>query len=207
MCDDALIKEAQSGNATAFAQLLEWVYDIIFRFAFKWAGNRVDAEDITQTACIKLAKVIGQFRFESAFTSWLYRLVINCANDWQRKERRHPNSDPSNVQDNVQDSHANQYSSEGSEDSTAEASTELARVIAHVDAMGKDYKETLLLVCAEGQSHAEAAHILGVKESTVSWRLHDIRKRLAALDVQAASHHTSKKAPQHTAPNKENTHD
>jgi len=203
MCDNALIQEAQNGNATAFAQLLEWVYDIIFRFAFKWAGNRVDAEDITQTACIKLAKVIGQFRFESAFTSWLYRLVINCANDWQRKERRHPNSDPPNVQN----SHTNQHSTEYSEDGVTEASTELSQVIAQVDVMGKDYKETLLLVYAEGQSHAEAARILGVKESTVSWRLHDIRKRLATFDAQPATHHTSKKAPQHTAPNKENTHD
>lgn len=203
MCDDTLIKEAQSGNATAFAQLLEWVYDIIFRFAFKWAGNRVDAEDITQTACIKLAKVIGQFRFESAFTSWLYRLVINCANDWQRKEQRHPNSDPPNAQDG----HSNRHTHEDSENGAAEASTELSRVIALVDVMGKDYKDTLLLVYAEGQSHAEAAHILGVKESTVSWRLHDIRKRLAALDTQPAAHHTPKKSPQHTAPNKENTHD
>lgn len=195
MCDDALIKKAQNGNATAFAQLLEWVYDIIFRFAFKWAGNRVDAEDITQSACIKLAGVIGQFRFESAFTSWLYRLVINCANDWQRKERRQPSSDPPNSQDNYD----NQYTTEVSENSATEASTELERIIAHVDTMGKDYKETLLLVCAEGQSHAEAANILGVKESTISWRLHDIRKRLATLDIQPAA--------QHTAPNKENTHD
>lgn len=205
MCDDALIKEAQSGNATAFAQLLEWVYDIIFRFAFKWVGNRVDAEDITQTACIKLAKVIGQFRFESAFTSWLYRLVINCANDWQRKERRHPNGDTPNAQSN--DTHQHNVEGPGDSEISTEAPTELARVIAHVDVMGKDYKETLLLVYAEGQSHAAAAQILGVKESTVSWRLHDIRKRLAALDTQPAAHHTPKKSPQHTAPNKENTHD
>lgn len=197
MCDNALIKEAQGGNAAAFARLLEWVYDIIFRFAFKWAGNRVDAEDITQTVCIKLAKVIGQFRFESAFTSWLYRLVINCANDWQRKEQRHPNGDRAGAQH----SNAHPHDLEGQEGSenSAETHTELARVVAHVNAMGKDYKETLLLVYAEGQSHAEAAHILGVKESTISWRLHDIRKRLAALDATPAT--------QHTAPHKENTHD
>lgn len=202
MCDDTLIKEAQNGNAAAFAQLLEWVYDIIFRFAFKWAGNRMDAEDITQTACLKLAKVIGQFRFESAFTSWLYRLVINCANDWQRKERRHPNDNPPTTQGDDTHPYTSKSSGKDVEKSTensTEASTELARVIAHVNTMGKDYKETLLLVYAEGQSHAEAAHILGVKESTISWRLHDIRKRLAALDAQPAT--------QHTAPNKENTHD
>lgn len=192
MCDDTLIKQAQSGDATAFARLLEWVYDIIFRFAYKWAGNRVDAEDITQNACIKLASVIGQFRFESAFTSWLYRLVINCANDWRRKESRNQTYDPPPNRDSQTDTHTETMITS---DQTSETETELTQVIKYVAAMGKDYKETLLLVCAEGLSHAEAAEALEVKESTISWRIHDIRKRLAALE------------PSHTTPNKENTHD
>lgn len=173
MCDDALIRKAQGGDSSAFARLLDWAYDIIFRFAFKWAGNRMDAEDITQNVCIKLAKVIQQFRFESAFTSWLYRLVINCATDWRRKENRSraPESLPA----------ANDSLSSAR---TVEADSELSQVLKQVEAMGKGYKESLLLVFAEGLSHGEAAEILEVKESTISWRIHDIRKRLNQAETE-----------------------
>ena len=166
MCDDTLIKQAQSGDSVAFARLLEWVYDIIFRFAFKWAGDKSDAEDITQMACVKLARVISQFRFESAFTSWLYRLVINCAHDWRRKERPELKADLASTEEPVTSSR------------TVEASSELDQVLQRVDSMGKDFKETLLLVLAEGLTHAEAAQVLDTKESTISWRIHEIRKRL-----------------------------
>lgn len=173
MVEDKLIRAAQGGNSKAFAVLLSLVYDIIYRFAFKWAGNKHNAEDITQQACIKLAKVIKQFRFESAFTTWLYRLVLNCANDWGRSEKRHYSAEGSQTAP----------CSEGMQASnTTEAPTELARVLAQVDAMGKGFKETLLLVLAEGMTHAEAAIILEVKESTVSWRIHEIRKLLKILD-------------------------
>ena len=47
--------------------------------------------------------------------------------------------------------------------------------------MGQGFKETALLVLGEGLSHREAGTLLGVKESTVSWRLHRIRQQLSSL--------------------------
>lgn len=171
MVEEQLIRAAQKGDRSAFAQLLVFVYDLIYRFAFKWAGNRFDAEDITQQACIKLAKTIKQFRFESAFTTWLYRLVINCANDWGRSERRHLSTQI----ESLLDSHT-------PEESGPEDYVRLYQMLGRVDSMGKGFKETLLLVFAEGMSHAEAAIVLGVKESTVSWRIHEVRKHLKFID-------------------------
>lgn len=181
MVEEQLLRAAQKGDRSAFAQLLVLVYDLIYRFAFKWAGNRFDAEDITQQACIKLAKTIAQFRFESAFTTWLYRLVINCANDWGRNERRHCASQLD------QQLTSQQTSDDGNrvEDNSAEAYVRLYQMLDKVDAMGKGFKETVLLVFAEGMSHAEAAIVLGVKESTVSWRIHDVRKQLKFIDDEA----------------------
>lgn len=187
MIEDKLIRAAQGGDRTAFAQLLALVYDLIYRFAFKWAGNRFDAEDITQQACIKLAKVISQFRFESAFTTWLYRLVVNCANDWGRAEKRHeakgPEHSPAMAQGPPEPEHSEVCAGAGAE----EASVELHQLLAQVTAMGKGFKETLLLVLAQGMTHAEAAQILGIKESTVSWRIHEIRKQLKFLDNEAGA--------------------
>ena len=56
----------------------------------------------------------------------------------------------------------------------------LHQVLALVEQMGAGFRETLALVIGEGLTHAEAASILAVKESTVSWRVHEIRKRLNA---------------------------
>lgn len=165
-----LIRSAQSGDGQAFAQLLANAYDNLYRFAYRWCGNRADAEDITQQACIKLAQSLGQFRFDAAFSSWLYRLVINCAKDWYRSQNRHQHDA---IEDWVEPERA--------PDQSAENSIYLRQLLRQLEQMAEGFKETALLVHGEGLSHAEAADVLQVKESTVSWRLHEIRKQLQRL--------------------------
>lgn len=186
--DIELIQRAQAGDAAAFSLVVERYYDTLYRFAYRWSGKRSDAEDITQQACIKLARSIVQFRFESAFTSWLYRLVINCAKDWHKSQARYQGEEMYQGQEmhQVQErlAHEDGVSSEEDEtqrDQTAENSIYLQQVLRKLDHMAEGFKETALLVYAEGLTHAEAASILQIKESTVSWRLHDIRKQLQLL--------------------------
>ncbi len=174
MDESELIRRAQAGNADAFESLLETRYDTLYRFAYKWCGNKTDAEDVAQQACIKLARSISQFRFESQFTSWLYRLVINCAKDWQKTQARHESVDV--VLHDDDETLENHLSS--SVVSDAENTIYLRQILSLLGTMAEGFKETALLVHAEGLSHAEAADILGVKESTISWRLHEIRKQL-----------------------------
>lgn len=174
MDEATLIRRAQAGDTAAFEGLLNDRYDMLYRVAYKWCGNRADADDITQQACIKLARNLSQFRFESAFNTWLYRLVINCAKDWYKSQQR--------------------YISEGmigeepaGPDDTGESAAYLRQVLAVLEQMAEGFKETVLLVHAEGLTHAEAATILSVKESTISWRLHEIRKQLQTLHQPAPS--------------------
>jgi len=167
--EEALIRAAQSGDAAAFEQLLERHYDTIYRFAYKWCGSRVDAQDITQQACMKLAQSLGQFRFESAFTSWLYRLVVNCARDWARSQRRH--APGANIEPDTEPG------VEPAGGDTVQQRAFLWELLEQLDALPDGIRETLLLVHAEGLSHAETAAVLNIKESTVSWRLHEFRKR------------------------------
>lgn len=174
----ALISQAQAGDSAAFAHLLGLNYDSIYRFAYRWCGNKADADDITQQACIKLAQSIGQFRFEAAFSSWLYRLVINCAKDWYKSQNRHQH-------DAIDDWNEAADESERTPDQSAENSIYLQQILRLLDQMAEGFKETALLVHGEGLSHAEAAAILQLKESTVSWRIHDIRKQLQLLRQQS----------------------
>jgi RNA polymerase sigma-70 factor (ECF subfamily) len=171
MDDDALIRRAQQGDPACFEELLELHYDTIYRFAWKWCGRTADAEDIAQQACMKLANSLSQFRFEAAFTSWLYRLVITCAQDWERTQQRHEH-------------HVLPEDALSSDDGQAEDETYLRQVLSQLDDLGEGMRTTALLVHAEGMSHAQAGEILGVSESTVSWRLHTIRKHMSKHEAR-----------------------
>jgi len=170
-----LIKRAQSGNADAFEALVNIYYEAMFKMAFKWCGNQRDAEDITQESCIKLARGIGSYKGDSAFTSWLYRLVINTAKDWVKAQGRHDHGgeqvlETMPAKDNAEE---NMYASQ---------------VWAEVHKLPEVEKESLLLVMAQGLSHKEAAKLCGVKESTISWRIHEARKKLAEIFGKERKH-------------------
>ncbi len=174
--DRPTLERACSGDAGAFAAVVQASYDRIFRFALRYTGQRQDAEDVAQLACIKLAQAIATYRFEAAFSTWLYALVLNCARDWQRQQVRHRS-------DALTDDCAPLVAG-----ADAESAIYLRQVLDEVESMGADYRDTLVLVAGEGLSHREAAELLGVKESTVSWRLHEIRKKLAAAASRENSH-------------------
>jgi RNA polymerase sigma-70 factor (ECF subfamily) len=169
----ALVRRAQAGDAAAFSALVELHYDTIHRFAWKWCGHAANAEDIAQLACIKLATSLVQYRFQAAFTSWLYRLVISCAQDWQRTQRRHEHDELPPDES-------------GDDASRTEHGIYLLQLLAQLEQLGEGMKETALLVHAEGLSHAEAGQVLGVSESTISWRIHVIRKALAREETRTA---------------------
>ena len=174
--DRPTLEKARAGDAAAFAEVVDACYASIFRFAMKYTGQRQDAEDVAQQACIKLAQSIASYRFEAAFSSWLYALVLNCARDWHRQQARHRSDEL------VEDCAPAAPGDDG------ESGIYLRQVLREVDAMGSDYRDTLVLVAGEGLSHREAAELLGVKESTVSWRLHEIRKKLASAAMREDSH-------------------
>lgn len=170
MSDAQLLAAAAGGDRQAFAQVLDEHYERIYHFAFRWCGNETDAEDITQQACIKLANSIHQFRGEAAFTSWLYRLVVNCAKDWQKSHARHQGDAMPELEPALHDS--------------GSRGILLQQVLQAIAVMGEGFKETALLVLAEGFSHREAGELLGVKESTISWRLHEMRRQLTNLEQE-----------------------
>lgn len=169
---DQLIKQAQSGDEASFALVFDHCYEQMYRYALKSTGDPEDAADITQQASIKLAQNIHSFRFESAFSTWLYRLVINCANDWLRSQRKHrpdeSSENPCEFPDQMTET-----------TSTGFNWVLLRQILSQIQSMGEGYREAVILVLGEGMSHSEAAQILSVKESTISWRIHQVRKIIA----------------------------
>ncbi len=170
MLESILIDKCQAGDASAFEQLLGMHYDTIYRFAYRWCGDQHNAQDITQLACIKLARSIDQFKQQSSFTSWLYRLVINCAKDFYKSPTQgKPRETSSERLRHESDVDAADYS---------EQRVYARQILEHINNLQQDLKDTLILVYGTGLSHSEAAKRLGVKESTISWRVHQARKLL-----------------------------
>lgn len=163
-----LIRSAQDGNKQAFETLIREHYDVMYKMAFKWCGNRDMAQDVVQDACIKIARNIDSFRFQSSFTSWLYRIVINTAKDRQRQDRRFT------TLPEINDIH----------DSTADLVNQLyaQQILQLIQFLPEKEKTAILLVFGEGLTHKEAAFSMQCKESTVSWYIHQARKNLASLE-------------------------
>lgn len=173
--DQELVSEAQAGNRQAFADLLERHYGLMFKVAWQWCGVRENAEDIAQEASIKLAKNISSFMFEFAFTTWLYRLVINTAKDYYKAKNRRADMEAPMYEDAV-------YMSE---DLTPEQKLSYKDTLKAIEGLPEQLKETVILVCWQGMTHAEASDILDCEEGTVSWRIHEARKKIAdALEIE-----------------------
>lgn len=168
--DNELAGLAAAGDADAFRVLLERHYDGIFRLAFRFTGNRADAEDITQDVCMALVDRIGSFRGEARFTTWLHRIVVNACRDRGRRRAtaQRVTADFAAVEDLRRAA-------------DADRGEHMAWVTEMLSRFSEDIRETAILVLAEQLSHAEVAAILEVKESTISWRMHELRKGLKQM--------------------------
>src|ERR671913_2142118 len=86
--DGRVIEACRQGDRAAFKLLFETYKDKVFSIAVYSSGDRSLAEDVTQQVFLKLFTAIRQFRGDSEFTTWLYRLVVNACLDERRRRGR-----------------------------------------------------------------------------------------------------------------------
>lgn len=166
----ALIARAQAGDRTAFGNLIESHYELIYRTAHKWSGNRSDAEDIAQDVCVKLATALKGFDGRSAFATWLYRITLNAVRDVQRAHGRRGR-------------HALALRAVSPEEQPAEQeeAATIGQLWRAVRTLPEKQRDAVLLVYAEDLNHAAAAEIMGCKEATVSWHIFEAKRALRGL--------------------------
>jgi RNA polymerase sigma-70 factor (ECF subfamily) len=83
-----VIEACQRGDRDAFRILFETYKDKVYSIAIYSIGDGSIADDVTQQIFLKLFTTIKQFRGDSEFTTWLYRLVVNACMDERRRRRR-----------------------------------------------------------------------------------------------------------------------
>lgn len=166
--DQDLARKAAAGCRASFGTLVAQCYDRIHRMAWRFTGTQQEAEDIAQDVCLKLAQAIRTWRGESAFETWLYRLTYTTAVDQMRARRRFQLNGAANVIP-LFDGHVSP---------AADAGADSDDLWARVRGLPQQQRDAVLLVYAEEMSHADAATVMGCSEKTVSWHLHEARKRL-----------------------------
>ena len=168
--DGALAARAAAGEARAFATLVERHYDRIYRVGARVLGDEDDAADLAQDVCVGLVARLPSYRGESRFTTWLYRVVVNAARDRLRRDGARRRNERAFAEIDILALAA-----------LAEREDEAIWLRQVLGTLTDDLRTTVILVIEEGLRHAEATEVLGVSESTVSWRMHEARNRLRAL--------------------------
>jgi len=77
--DAALIESVKKGNTQAFRQLVDKYKDVSLSLAYSILKDKEKAEDVLQNAFMKVFQKANGFKHQSAFSSWLYRIVVNTA--------------------------------------------------------------------------------------------------------------------------------
>ncbi len=82
-----LIEAARNGKVAAYTQLVERYQEAMIRLAFTFLSNWEDAREAAQDAFVKAYGALGNFRSESRFSTWLYRILANHCKDQLRKRK------------------------------------------------------------------------------------------------------------------------
>lgn len=167
--DADLLAAAKAGDRKAFAALLQRHYDRIHRLAWQLTGSRADADDVAQDVCCALVEKLGSFRGEAKFSTWLCGMTFNACRDLRRRRRSFLGlTEKLGVLAGL---------SRGPDGRDLHDAVWMRSAIARLKPA---YRDALVLVAGQELTHAEAAAILGVAEATVSWRIHEARRMLAA---------------------------
>ncbi|MEK6278884.1 MAG: sigma-70 family RNA polymerase sigma factor [Acidobacteriota bacterium] len=170
--EERIIAACQEGDREAFRQLFETYKDKVFSIAvYSFGGDETAASDVSQQIFLKLMTNIRQFRGDSAFTTWLYRLVVNACTDELRKRGRFlpfgdwmPVGKPEDRRPQEK-----RYDRMELADSVQGAIHELSPKL----------RMPILLKYVEGLSYDEIAGVLGCSKGTVASRLNRGHQSLA----------------------------
>ena len=97
--DQQLVELVQQGNKAAFDLLVRKYQQKVINLVSRFVKNQGDVEDVAQEAFIKAYRALPNFRGESAFYTWLYRIAVNTAKNYLVAKKRRPSSSDIDVAD------------------------------------------------------------------------------------------------------------
>ena len=174
--DETLMAKIASGDQAAFARLVDRHLDRALRLAQRMIGSKADAEDMVQEVFLKIWRKAESWRSgRGAFTTWLWRVVVNQCLDFKRKPSGVPLEDVAEPVDEAPDQEAMIVAAEDERQVTDAMAT-----------LPERQQAALALIYGAGASNAEAAESLGVSVGAVEQLLVRARRSLRAQLLEAS---------------------
>ncbi|HHU95153.1 MAG TPA: RNA polymerase sigma factor RpoE [Alcaligenaceae bacterium] len=177
--DQELVRQVQQGNKRAFDLLVIKYQRRIMRLLARMINDPAEVEDVAQETFIKAYRALPQFRGDSHFYTWLYRIAINSARNWQAAKQRRPMQ-------------LNEYENEEGEtfspaDTLTDINTPESELISRqvadtiktaIEALPEELRNAILLREIEGLSYEEIAETMGCPIGTVRSRIFRAREAI-----------------------------
>ncbi|MGH9449234.1 MAG: RNA polymerase sigma factor [Candidatus Acidiferrales bacterium] len=169
-----LLARAQRGDEDAFASLFEQHKRRVYSLCLRMTGDTAEAEDLTQEAFLQLFRKISTFRGESAFSTWLHRLVVNVVLMRLRKKGIQKVS-----LDEVDNSQEEPVKREYGEDDRRLLGS-IDRIVLNnaIEELPPGYRAIFVLHDVEGYEHNEIARIMNCSVGNSKSQLHKARLKL-----------------------------
>ena len=173
--DEALCRSVANREPEAFDLLVERYQERAYRIAWSIVRDREDAKDCTQEAFIRLHDAAGTFAGQSKFSTWFYRILVNCCLDnrrrgrgWRRLLVWRDAEDEESAGDLVE----RQPAPPDDPGERMDEGQQMSRIWEAVETLSPQQRAAVLLQCREGLPTKEIAAVLGTSEATVRVHLH-----------------------------------
>jgi RNA polymerase sigma-70 factor (ECF subfamily) len=178
--DLSLVRRVQRGDKGAFDVLVLKYQHKLVKLVMRYVRNPSEAEDIAQEAFIKAYRALPQFRGDSAFYTWLYRIAINTAKNAVVSRDRSPIEYNIDRNDATEESYDMQGRMKDSETPEGLVLTDEIRrtVNAAIDALPEDLRTAIVLRELEGLSYEEIAAAMDCPVGTVRSRIFRAREAI-----------------------------
>lgn len=177
LVDHEVIRRAQTGEAAAFNQIVLAYRKRILGTVFRLIGRQEDVEDVGQEVFLRLYYSLDQLRTPEVFEPWLYRLTVNAAYDYLRKQRRQPEARMADLsEEQVLAADAAVSSKQALDEKQRVQIRELVTTL--LDRISQEDRILLTLKEVQGLSLKELEDIYKVKENALKVRLFRARQRV-----------------------------
>jgi RNA polymerase sigma-70 factor (ECF subfamily) len=180
--DGPLVDRCRRGDLRAFEALVAKYQDRIYNLTLRMTGQPADAEELAQETFLKALKKIGQFKGQSGFYTWLFRIATNLTISHQRHQavgriRFHPSQSYIGRDDGESScSPANLVRDKSPLPETVMMNDELNQRIAEaIEQLDDDFRIVVVLRDVEEMDYSQIAEVLDVPMGTVKSRLHRAR--------------------------------
>jgi RNA polymerase sigma-70 factor, ECF subfamily len=180
--DEMLVSRAQTGDHSAYNALVRKHEQRAYKFAFRLTRDPEEAADVVAEAFVRVFNALPNFKGQSTFTTWLYRILTNCFLDLKKKDKGKYNlSLDASLQTDESEVHRQLEDPNASPQQDAERAERERRMQRAVHRLPEYQRALVVMYHAEQMSYDEIAAALDLPVGTVKSRLNRARVTLKEL--------------------------